>query len=1152
LKMTLRKKTSLLFSLLVGVAVTVTGVFYLRFLESSLERSVTAGLKQVCLSTSYHVEWFVQEALRDARAIAAAVAPAAAAGAGVGELEGHLARMFDLYPEFENGLFLLDAQGVLVADHPPHREVEGRSLAFREYFQETVKRKTGVVGVPYRSARTGDPVLTFTAPVQGEDGRITAVLGCSVRLLSAETFGNVRRLRVGTSGHLYLIDRQGKVFLDPHGGLVLGRFPAEALDRVVRSLDQGVGSGILDLLAHGPHLFAARSVSGTDWVLMALEPRDDAFEPIREARWRILAGIMASIFAAVVVGTFAVRKITAPLSQLRDSVRELAEKNGGTWVPAAGSMAEKDVACSRLQATDEIDELACCFDDMARRLERTIGRLRAAAMEWQRTFNAVEEGVFVLDEAFRVVRVNRSALRLLHVSEEEILGRVVYPFIGGDSNSEISCSMQSRPRSGRYKTEVVNASLGKVFEMTETLLTGDDGATAGSVLVIDDITDRKRSEQALRENEEKYRLIVENQTDLVVKVDPEGRFLFVSPSYGELFGMTEEELLGKAFMPLVHEEDREKTLRAMESLKQPPHTCYVEQRVLTRKGWRRLAWADKAILDEAGQVAAVVGVGRDITKRREAEEALADSEERYRSLVENTLDGYFMCEYPTGPLIFFNQRICDMFGYRPQEVHGMTLWDALDPSDVGAGRKRFDSKLARDADTMKPRTYRLRRKDGSLFVAEVVVSFVTYRGKPVIQGMVRDITERRQMQKQLMHAQKMEAVGTLAGGIAHDFNNLLQSIQGYTELLLMGRALDPHQRRSLERVLTAAKRGAELTGRLLTFSRRVESRLQPMDLNREIVQACSILERTIPKMIRIDLRLADGLKAVLADPAQIEQVLVNLAVNARDAMPDGGAVTIETANVRLSAEDCKTGWGLVPGDYVRLSVSDTGTGMDPGTLKHLFEPFYTTKAVGKGTGLGLAMVYGIVKNHGGHILCRSEKNRGTTFTLYLQVNGRPEAARPLETPGPPAQGKESILVVDDEPMVRELAEEILRSRGYEVQSASDGETALSIFEKGKGRIALVILDLIMPGMGGRQCLERLLRIDPGARVLIASGYALDAATQEAIDAGAQGFVKKPYELQTMLEAVRRILVDGAPRPRGDQATEGPPAPAAGDRVGRVE
>jgi len=194
----------------------------------------------------------------------------------------------------------------------------------------------------------------------------------------------------------------------------------------------------------------------------------------------------------------------------------------------------------------------------------------------------------------------------------------------------------------------------------------------------------------------------------------------------------------------------------------------------------------------------------------------------------------------------------------------------------------------------------------------------------------------------------------------------------------------------------------------------------------------------------------------------------------------------------------------------------------------------------------------IVKNHGGHILCRSEKNRGTTFTLYLPVSGRPEASKPLGTPGSPAEGKESILVVDDEPMVRELAEEILRSRGYEVQSASDGETALSIFEKEKGRIALVILDFIMPGMGGRQCLERLLRIDPGARVLIASGYALDAAIQEAIDAGARGFVKKPYELQTMLETVRRILDDGAPQPRVDQAIEGPPAPAAGDREGRVE
>ncbi len=419
----------------------------------------------------------------------------------------------------------------------------------------------------------------------------------------------------------------------------------------------------------------------------------------------------------------------------------------------------------------------------------------------------------------------------------------------------------------------------------------------------------------------------------------------------------------------------------------------------------------------------------------------------------------------------------------------------------------------------------MRKKDGSEVYCLLATSAYFEKDGSIAghRGFLRDLTARKALQKQLQQAQKMEAIGTLAGGIAHDFNNLLQVVLGYSELVLAHQDLPNYLRDDLGKILLAGRNGADLVQRLLTFSRKTDIKPLDLDLNQRINQTEKFLQRTIPKMIDIELIQAEDLSRIHADPTQIDQVLMNLAVNARDAMPEGGKLVIETTDVLIDEDYARLHLEAKPGRYVRLSVSDTGSGMDKVIKEHIFEPFYTTKAPGQGTGLGLAMVFGIVKQHQGFINCYSEVGRGTTFKIYFPAIGQEIEQDVSTTQQMPAFGTETILLADDEELIRDLGKRILERSGYTVLTAANGIEALDLYNRERQKISLVILDLIMPEMGGRQCLRELLKIDPNARVLIASGFAANERTKEAIEPGARGFIGKPYDMKGMLKAVRNVL-----------------------------
>ncbi|WP_372796726.1 response regulator [Pontiella sp.] len=392
--------------------------------------------------------------------------------------------------------------------------------------------------------------------------------------------------------------------------------------------------------------------------------------------------------------------------------------------------------------------------------------------------------------------------------------------------------------------------------------------------------------------------------------------------------------------------------------------------------------------------------------------------------------------------------------------------------------------------------------------------------------MAKDITERQQLEDEVRRAQKMDAVGTLAGGLAHDFNNLLQVIIGYTELATIKFKPEDTVYQYLSAVKEAAWRGNEITRQLLTVSRKTDSRKQPLILNELVRNVSKLLEYTIPKMIFLQAELTDDIWAVNADPSQLEQMLMNLAVNAKHAMPEGGSLIFHTRNVELDAKYCKVHPELKPGNYVMLSVTDTGCGMNQETQARIFEPFFTTRAAEDGTGLGLAMVYGIVQEHDGHLICYSEVGEGTSFKVYLPALGTDTRLPESTTEGRTvAGGREMILLVDDEPRIRHLAKKLLANAGYQVLLAGHGQEALEIYAENRADIDFIILDLNMPVMGGLECLDTLRLKEPELPVLLASGFARTDESEKRLNNRYTDYINKPYHEKEFLTKVRSMLDD---------------------------
>jgi two-component system, cell cycle sensor histidine kinase and response regulator CckA len=648
--------------------------------------------------------------------------------------------------------------------------------------------------------------------------------------------------------------------------------------------------------------------------------------------------------------------------------------------------------------------------------------------------------------------------------------------------------------------------------------------------VTKNIEDLKRTETALRESEQKYRLLAENVSDVIWIADLDLRVSYVSPSVERLSGWAASEwstlkpsdFLTPASLAVVNRVVADELSLQLHSTADCNRVKTVQLEQYRKDG--TTIWTEvtaRFLYDGMQKPIGIIGATRDISERRASEEQL----NRLFAAVEHAGESILILD-ARGSILYANPAFLATSGYSVDEAMG-SVPEIL--KSGGHERAVYEDiwSTIQSGKTWRGR-FKNTKKDGSLYEETATISPIKDEvGRVINYVMVgRDVTSEVLLQKQLVQAQKMEAVGTLAGGIAHDFNNLLQAILGYSDLLLMNKGPGHPDRKRIEVIRHAARDGADLVTRILTFSRKGESRMRPIDLNQEVRRVEKLLRRTLQRMIQIDLALAEDLRTITADPAQIEQIILNLGVNAQHAMPDGGRLLIETDNVTVSGEFLRTQIGAKPGDYVLLSVSDNGVGIPPEILDRIFEPFFTTKLNGEGTGLGLAMVHGIVAQHGGYTRCYSEPGVGTSFQMYFPISESEFAADPALTREMPAFGSETILLVDDDDRVREMARQLLDMGGYKVLVARSGEEALDIYAARKDAISLVILDLIMPGMGGKLCLEELLRLDRDAKVLIASGYSSTRLGMDPRRHGARGFISKPYDAKALFGVVRQVLDHG--------------------------
>jgi PAS domain S-box-containing protein len=749
--------------------------------------------------------------------------------------------------------------------------------------------------------------------------------------------------------------------------------------------------------------------------------------------------------------------------------------------------------------------------------------LRQAESDYRSIFENALDGMFRSTPDGRFVLVNPALVQMLgYDSPEELIESV------GSSGHHFYADPQRREEYGRLMNELgvverfenqVRRKDGRFIYISENgrAVRGSDGELLYYEGTIKDITERRGAVEALRQSEEKYRELVENINDIVYTSDDRGTITYVSPVVELITGYRPSEMTGRSMVEFVHPEDlppfMESFNETIAGTLEP-----LEYRIVAKSGDVRWVRSSSRQVFDGGRVVGLRGVIADITERKRVEAHL----ELLATAVEQAGESILITG-TDGTIQYVNPAFEQTTGYSQTEIVGQTphilnsgrhdpafyreLWDTIVRGDVWTGR------------------FINRKKDGTLFEEEATISPVRDTCDRIVNfvAVKRDVTKEVELEKQLLHSQKMEAVGRLAGGVAHDFNNLLTAIIGYSQLV-KGK-LGPGHRLGTEvdQILDAGHRAAALTSQLLAFSRRQTLIPRNINLNDTIGNLMKMLRRIIGEDVDLRYQASQDLYPVFADAGQIEQVIMNMAVNARDAMPGGGRLTIETSNVTLDEAYCREHLWARPGEYARISVSDSGAGMDPETRRRIFEPFFTTKEIGKGTGLGLAVVYGIVKQHGGLIHVYSEPGHGTTFKLYLKAQ---VAAPQYEVPKPQTAlrgGSETILVAEDEETLRELARTILGGLGYRVLLASNGEEAVLICEAAMNEIDLVILDLIMPRMGGREACERMRELGGHFPVIFMTGYAPDMVEDQLPEMSTRLLIQKPYAVDVLARRVRDVL-----------------------------
>ena len=612
---------------------------------------------------------------------------------------------------------------------------------------------------------------------------------------------------------------------------------------------------------------------------------------------------------------------------------------------------------------------------------------------------------------------------------------------------------------------------------------------------------------------------------MLIVIDSQSRIVLVNRKTLETLGYAEKELLGEEWMKIcLVPSEYNKAQRIYKDLmdgKVQSYEC-IEQYALTKQGKERLiAWKNVLLKDRGGNVTGILTSGEDITERSNMEKSLRESEERFRALHEASFGGIVI--HDEGRILDCNQGLSEITGYSIDELIGMDGLQLIEPGWREVVMQNISSAVD------QPYEVEGIRRDNSVYALYLRGKNIPYKGRTVRVVEFRDITDRKlaeeeriKLESQLHQAQKMESIGQLAGGVAHDFNNMLAGISGAAELLEITLDGNEDGLSYIGIIRNATERASGLTSKLLAFSRKGKLRSTPLDLHAIVRDTMAILERSVDKRIALRANLEAKEFMVVGDPSQLQSGILNICLNARDVMPEGGEILVSTANVEMNEKDCSNNLDFTPGMYIKLSIEDTGTGILPELQPKIFEPFFTTKEAGKGTGLGLAAVYGMIKEHHGNIQLYSEPGKGTVFHVFLPVTHR-EVIRNEHKDEITLEGSGTILVVDDEDIIRATASLLIENLGYDVILASNGKEAVEIYDRMSDEIDLIIIDMVMPVMDGREAFERIISINPAAKMIMSSGYAKNINVESMKDKGLAGFIAKPFNQLELSKVIADVL-----------------------------
>ncbi|MBI5483448.1 MAG: PAS domain S-box protein [Deltaproteobacteria bacterium] len=960
---------------------------------------------------------------------------------------------------FNNGMFLFDQQGKMVAELPLGLQRTGKDYSFRDYFKQTVSGRKPIISDPYVSSQSHQhPAIMFTAPIFDKDGSLMAVLGGSVDLTASSFLGQLADIKIGKTGYLFLFSSDRLMVLHPDKKRIMKKDIPAGVNRLLDKAIEGFEGTGETINSRGlPYLSSFKHLKTKNWILGANFPVSEAYEAVNKIRNVFL--LVLPIFSFVLFWFMRsyLNRTTAPIIKLTRHVEELPAKIGEERI-------------FRIDGDDEIAVLGQAFNELVRDNDHQRNNLETDLDRYER--------------AEAQLQSQNAYLQALH---ETTLGLVCRLDVAGLLQTIVTragallgtdhCYVYLKNAAG---TEMEMAFQSGIYDQLQHITIKPGQGVAGRIWNTGElfhINDYSRWEGRLPDPE---RDLLKGMAGVPLK------------SGDEVVGV-----LGVAFL-------EEGVLLSDEQLD-----------VLVQFGELASIALENARLNDESR--------RELAERKKAEASLR----RLSVAVEQSPVSIVITD-TNGTIEYVNQHFSTLTGYSQEEIIGQTprilktgetsaeeykeLWDTI--LSGGEWHGEFHN----------------RKKNGDLYWEHAHISPIRDSAGRITHfvGLKEDVTERKHLEGQLRHSQKMDAIGQLAGGIANDFNNILTAIIGYSSIMQLklpdGRVL----KNSADQIAATAERGARLTQGLLAFSRTQTTNPVAVDLNEILHRVHQLLPQLISKDINLEIAPSSQTLSVMVDSMQIEQVLMNLATNARDALPNGGSITIN-ADVASIDSDFVLAMGFgQPGEYARLTFTDTGEGMDEETVKHIFEPFYTTKGGGTGTGLGLAIVYGIIKKHHGYITCQSEVGAGTTFQIYLPfMAGATAVAEKSENESVlPDRRVDLVLVAEDDDAARALEKEILEEFGYSVLEAKDGQQALEIFKRNSDRIDLIILDVIMPKMKGREVYDAIRKIDPSMKFLFCSGYSNEVVIGQGDLEKGMNYLAKPFTPKEMLMKIREVLDNG--------------------------